>query len=105
MEGWRHVWHRWHYFRDGSSLCGKYSVSIIGGGRPRRPWPPELPLDETTQRTCTACLELRKHPADTMRFVRATLMRINTRRLNHDDTIALELARVVLAGALELPYL
>lgn len=42
-EGWRSMWAHWHYFRDGESLCGKFTVSIIGGGEPRRQWPKVLP--------------------------------------------------------------
>jgi hypothetical protein len=53
-EGWRNVWHRWHYFRAGASLCDKFTVSIIGGGEPRRQWPATVPLAEI-DRVCEAC--------------------------------------------------
>jgi hypothetical protein len=56
-EGWRWVYQRWHYFRDGSSLCNKFAVLIIGGGRPRKPWPLELPDDEAACDICKSNVE------------------------------------------------
>ena len=56
-EGWRHVYAHWHYFRHGSSLCGKFSVSIIGGGEPRRTWKKTLTVEEQNQQVCQECLE------------------------------------------------
>lgn len=53
-EGWRYTWHRWHYYRAGASLCGKFGVSIIGGREPRRPWPATVPLSDL-DRVCQAC--------------------------------------------------
>lgn len=56
-EGWRMIYHRWHYFRAGASLCGKFGVQIIGGGEPRRPWPRALDAEQRAQMNgvCAEC--------------------------------------------------
>jgi hypothetical protein len=58
-EGWRSMRAHWHYFRNGESLCGKYTVQIIGGGEPRRPWPQTVTIAMMrSQPTCDKCLEV-----------------------------------------------
>jgi hypothetical protein len=56
VEGWR--WHmaRYHYFREGESLCGKYLVRTPQGQAPRRPWLEQLLAGEAA---CEGCKELK----------------------------------------------
>jgi hypothetical protein len=53
--GWRWVYHRWHYFREGASLCEKFAVTIIGGGKPRKPWPKDVSELSEQGRICEDC--------------------------------------------------
>jgi hypothetical protein len=51
-EGWKEHMCSWHFWRNGQSVCGKYSLRIAGRVRPGR----ELKLQPPTgERVCEGC--------------------------------------------------
>lgn len=62
--GWK--WHMWrfHHVTNGEFDCGKFSVRILGGGRPRKPWPKVLNPEDVAREdrnlgrssVCAECL-------------------------------------------------
>ena len=51
--GWRFTWHRWHYFKNGESLCEKFKLTVFG--KPRRPKKNTLNDTDRKERVCEIC--------------------------------------------------
>ena len=58
LTGWKWYWAHWHHVTNGEADCGKFTVSIIGGGQPRRTWPKTLreARRHAEEPVCLTCL-------------------------------------------------